>query len=66
MDDAKTEAIVKEKVRRVSDAMSQEGMPLDDEIIGVISECLRGHMSFEDARLFFIDKKNNKGGLGGK
>lgn len=66
MDDAKTEAIVKEKVRRVSDAMSQEGMPLDDEVIRILSECLRGHMSFEEARLIFLDKKNKSGGFGGK
>ena len=59
------DATVEEKIRRVRDAMAQEGLVLDEGTIKILSDCLSGKMTFDEARLV-INKKYESGGLGGK
>lgn len=50
MDNNKTDAIIEEKIRRVKDAMAQENIILDENIIQMLRDCLGGKMTFEEAR----------------
>ncbi len=41
---------IEEKIRRVSDAMAQEGMPLTEEIIDKLYRCFSGSSSIAKER----------------
>jgi len=54
------EIIINERVRKISDAMAQEGMPLDDELKYKLYQCLWGEKSIIEERKRIFERYNVK------
>ncbi len=51
-----TEEEIQEKIRQVNGAMSQEGMPLTDEIKKTLYDCITGKTTYEKEREKILEK----------
>ena len=51
-----TEKEIQEKIRKVDGAMSQEGMPLTNEIKKKLYDCITGKSTYEKERQKIIEK----------
>ncbi|MCI8331177.1 MAG: hypothetical protein HFE04_03670 [Bacilli bacterium] len=51
-----SEKEIQEKIRKVDGAMSQEGMPLTDEIKKKLYDCITGKSSYDKERKKVIEK----------
>ena len=49
-------AVIEEKIRKIQGAMAQEDLNLDVGTLQMLSECLKGNMSFEEARTITLKK----------
>lgn len=54
-----TEEEIQEKIRKVDDAMKQEGMPLTKRIKDVLYDCIIGKTTTKEERKKIIEKYRN-------